>query len=259
MSDQERSKRKSAKQAQEDSLVAEDAVIFEDMNEDAAAEEIFDAESSPSLKDIPTEPAEGEAKKEQEKPEEASDADLAEASPPIKEMSAEPAGADAQKTPEKPEEISDGDILEQAQKLAIKLTEEKEHLFQQFLRLQADFDNFRKRNRQERTNLVNMANAGLIQSLLPVLDNFERAINALSESSEREGVQLIQRQLLEALSAAGLTPIEAVGADFDPQLHEAILQSDAGPEQKGKVLGEAEKGYMLNGKLLRASRVHVGG
>jgi molecular chaperone GrpE len=153
------------------------------------------------------------------------------------------------------EELNGADLPEQTQ----QLVEEKEQLFQQHLRLQADFDNFRKRCSQERVNLVNTANAVLIQSLLPVLDNFERAINALSEPSEREGVRLIQRQLLEALAAAGLTPIEAVGEDFDPQLHEAILRSETEPEQKGKVLGEAQKGYLLNGKLLRASMVHVGG
>jgi molecular chaperone GrpE len=193
MSDQEQSKSKNAKQAEETSPVAEDAVIMEDISEEAEAEELLSAE-----------------------------------------------------------------LLEQAQKLAEQLAEEKEQQFQQYLRLQADFDNFRKRSRQERTNVVSTANAALVLSLLPVLDNFERATSALQESSEREGVQLIQRQLLEALAAAGLAPIEALGADFDPQVHEAILQSEAGPEQKGKVLGEAEKGYMLNGKLLRASRVHVG-
>lgn len=139
-----------------------------------------------------------------------------------------------------------------------RLAEEMEQLLQQHLRLQADFDNFRKRSRQERLDLVNMANAALILSLLPVLDNLERALSAFSSPGEREGVQLIHRQLLEALAAAGLTPIEALGADFDPQLHEAVLQSEAGPEQKGKVLGEAQKGYLLNGKLLRPSMVQVG-
>jgi molecular chaperone GrpE len=124
--------------------------------------------------------------------------------------------------------------------------------------LQADFDNFRKRSLKEREDVVKLANSLLIQALLPVLDNFERALNALPESGGREGVQLIQRQLLEALDAAGLTPIEALGADFDPQLHEAVLQSEAGPEQQGKVLGEAQKGYLLNGKLLRPSMVQVG-
>jgi len=157
------------------------------------------------------------------------------------------------------EQLSDAELLEQAQSLAKRLAEEKEQILQRYMRLQADFDNFRRRCNQERTNLVNMANSVLIQSLLPVLDNFERAVLVLCESSEREGVQLIQRQLLEALAAAGLTPIEAVGADFDPQLHEAVLQSEAQPDQKGKVLGEIQKGYMLNDKLLRPSMVHVGG
>ena len=158
----------------------------------------------------------------------------------------------------KAQEPSGAELPEEAQQLAKQLAEEKESLYQQHLRLQADFDNFRKRSRQEREDVVKLANAILIQSLLPVLDNFERALNALSESGEREGIQLIQRQLLEVLSYAGLTPIEALGADFDPQLHEAVLQSEASEDQKGKVLGEAQKGYMLNGKLLRPSMVQVG-
>ncbi|MCL1817179.1 MAG: nucleotide exchange factor GrpE [Clostridiales bacterium] len=156
------------------------------------------------------------------------------------------------------EELSDTELLAETQLLMEQLLAEKEQQYQHHLRLQADFDNFRKRSRQERTDIINMANANLILSLLPVLDNFERALNALPESNEREGVQMIQRQLLEALTAAGLTQIEALGTDFDPQQHEAVLQSEAGAEQKGKVLGEAQKGYMLNGKLLRASMVQVG-
>ena len=156
------------------------------------------------------------------------------------------------------EEIGDAELLGQMQCLAEQLAEEKEQLLQQHLRLQADFDNFRKRSRQERSDLMNTANAALILSLLPVLDNFERALQALPEDSSREGVQLIQRQLMVTLTAAGLAPIEALGVDFDPQLHEAVLQSAGSPEQKGKVLGEAQKGYMLNGKLLRPSRVQVG-
>jgi len=172
-----------------------------------------------------------------------------------------PATAQAEETvnpADQADELSDAQLLAEAQQLAEEVVEEKEQLFQQFVRLQADFDNFRKRSRQERVDIVNMANAALIQSLLPVLDNFERALTALPSGKEREGVQLIQRQFVEALYAAGLTPIEALGADFDPQYHEAILQTEGGPEQKGKVLGEAQKGYLLNGKLLRPSMVQVG-
>jgi len=155
-------------------------------------------------------------------------------------------------------EIFAGALPEEARQLAGRLAQENENLFQQHLRLQADFDNFRKRSRQEREDMVKLAATALMQDLLPVLDNFERALNALAESSEREGVRLIHRQFMEVLIGAGLSPIEAMGADFDPQLHDAILQTEAGPEQKGKVIGEAQKGYLLHGKLLRPSRVQVG-
>lgn len=174
------------------------------------------------------------------------------------------AAADPQSPPEAAaeagtaEELSDAELLLQAQQLAESLANEKLALEQQHLRLQADFDNFRKRSRQEKDETVKQANARLIADLLPVLDNFERALAALAESSEREGVQMICRQLVETLAAAGLQPIEALGTDFDPKLHEAVLQTASEPENKGKVIGEAQKGYLLNGKLLRPSMVQIG-
>ncbi|MCL2496162.1 MAG: nucleotide exchange factor GrpE, partial [Clostridiales bacterium] len=101
-------------------------------------------------------------------------------------------------------EIFGDALLEEARRLA----QEKENLFQQHLRLQADFDNFRKRSRHEREDMVKLAATALMQDLLPVLDNFERALCALAESSESEGIRLIYRQFMDVLASAGLTPIE---------------------------------------------------
>lgn len=171
---------------------------------------------------------------------------------------AETAAAEATAESAEAEELSAEELLVGAQSLAEQLAEQKLQLEEQHLRLQADFDNYRKRSRGERDEVVKMANSRLIGDLLPVLDNFERAVAALPEDAGREGVQLIHRQLLEVLGAAGLAQIEAVGADFDPQFHEAVLQTDEGPEQTGKVIAEAQKGYLLNGKLLRPSLVQVG-
>lgn len=156
-------------------------------------------------------------------------------------------------------ELSPEELLLQAQQLAEQLAQEKLELETQHLRLQADFDNFRKRSRQEREEFVKQAGARLISELLPVLDNFERALAALPEDAGREGVQLIERQLMDVLSNHGLSRIDCVGECFDPQIHEAVLQTECGEENKGKVIAEAQKGYLLHGKLLRPSMVQIGG
>ena len=87
---------------------------------------------------------------------------------------------------------------------------------------------------------------------------FQRAVAAMGDSPDKEGVALIQKQLQSVLEQSGLTLIEALGEDFDPNIHEAVMQTDAGEENRGKVVMEIQKGYMLNGKLLRASMVQVG-
>ncbi len=138
------------------------------------------------------------------------------------------------------------------------LIKESEDLKQQNMRLQADFDNFRKRSRLEKEELVKSANAQLISGLLPVIDNFERALQAMADSADKEGINLIYRQMTDTLKAIGLEAIDTNNADFDPKLHEAIAQADAGPENKGKVIAEAQRGYLLNGKLLRCSMVQIG-
>jgi len=138
------------------------------------------------------------------------------------------------------------------------LLEEKESLEGRLLRLQADFDNFRRRSSKDSEDAIHRASANLVGSMLPVLDNFERAWAAMTEGADKEGVGLIAKQLLAVLQNAGLAEIEAEGKDFDPNLHQAVMQSDGGPENKGKVMMVLQKGYILNGKLLRASMVQVG-
>ncbi|MBQ6808581.1 MAG: nucleotide exchange factor GrpE [Firmicutes bacterium] len=126
------------------------------------------------------------------------------------------------------------------------------------LRLQADFDNYRRRSKADTETAIHRAAAELIGSILPVIDNFDRAWQAMAESPDKEGVGLISRQLLDVLHNAGLREIEAEGKDFDPNLHHAVSQIEAGEEQKGKVTQTLQKGYLLNEKLLRAAMVQVG-
>ena len=139
-----------------------------------------------------------------------------------------------------------------------KLTEEKEQLDARFLRLQADFDNFRRRSRADNEEASRRAAAAVAEGLLPVLDNFERALTAMEDTADREGVELIMKQLQTALANSGLAEIEAEGKDFDPKLHHAVSQVDAGEEGHNKVIMVLQKGYTWGDKLLRAAMVQVG-
>jgi molecular chaperone GrpE len=132
-----------------------------------------------------------------------------------------------------------------------------------FVRLYAEFDNYRRRTNEEKLQLIATAGKDVISTMLPVLDNFERAI-ATNENLDditaiKEGFQLIYNMLKANLEAKGLKPMEAKGQDFDSDLHEAIANIPA-PDAalKGKVIDDVEKGYYLNDKVLRFAKVVVG-
>ena len=139
-----------------------------------------------------------------------------------------------------------------------KLT--KEH--DDYLRLMAEFETFRRRSAEERLALVGSASAETIKGLLPVLDDCERAMELLSKSSDdaaKEGTALIYNKLMDYLKSKGLAVIEAKGARFDVDFHEAVTQFPApAPEQKGMVIDVVQTGYTLNGKVLRYAKVVVG-
>lgn len=132
-----------------------------------------------------------------------------------------------------------------------------------YIRLMAEFDNYRRRTSQEKLELVSMASTDTIKGLLPVLDDCERALKVLMESNDsdaaKEGTELIYNKLMSYLKTKGLVVIEAMGQDFDTDLHEAVaqfpVQEDA---QKGKVFDVVQTGYTLNGKVIRFAKVVVG-
>lgn len=136
----------------------------------------------------------------------------------------------------------------------------KEH--DDYIRLMAEFETFRRRNAEERLALVNSASADTIKGMLPVLDDCERAIQLLATSSDdaaKEGTALIYNKLMEYLKTRGLSVIEARGAAFDTEFHEAVTQFPAPSEDmKGKVIDVVQTGYLLNGKVLRYAKVVVG-
>ena len=130
------------------------------------------------------------------------------------------------------------------------------------LRLYADFDNFKKRNAKERLELILTAGKDVIQDLLPILDDFDRATKALENTTDvaavKEGMAIIQNKLFKTLEAKGLKPIETIGKDFNVEQQEAITEIQAAPEMAGKVIDEVEKGYYLNDKIIRFAKVVVG-
>ncbi|HZF99601.1 MAG TPA: nucleotide exchange factor GrpE [Chitinophagales bacterium] len=133
----------------------------------------------------------------------------------------------------------------------------------QYLRLYAEFDNFKKRTAKERIEWFKTASQDVIQSLLPVLDDFERAEKNLATSKDieavKEGIRLVQHKLKTTLEQRGLVAMESIGKDFNVEEHEAVTEIPAPTEEmKGKVIDEVERGYKLSDKIIRYAKVIVG-
>ncbi|HCU87386.1 MAG TPA: nucleotide exchange factor GrpE [Verrucomicrobiales bacterium] len=132
-------------------------------------------------------------------------------------------------------------------------------LSERLLRLQADFENFRKRAQREKDEARQFANQSLIEKQLPILDNFEMALAAAKDADPalRDGVQMIYDQLLGILRDSGVETIDATGEDFDPNLHEAISQQETTEAEPGTVVEQVQRGYRLHERLVRPARVVV--
>lgn len=159
---------------------------------------------------------------------------------------------------EKQEKKKSEELHKKLEELEAKLG--KEH--DDYLRLMAEFETFRRRSAEERLAIVGSASADTIKGLLPVLDDCERAMELLAKSSDeaaKEGTALIYNKLMDYLKTKGLSVIEAKGAKFDVDFHEAVTQFPAPtPEMKGMVIDVVQTGYTLNGKVLRYAKVVVG-
>jgi len=144
-----------------------------------------------------------------------------------------------------------------------KLQQENSALNDKYLRLFAEFDNYKRRTQKERVELLQTAGKDVVVSLLPVLDDFERALKATENATEvsaiRQGIMLVQTKLKSILSQKGLKELESINTVFDTDIHEAITKIPAPTEDlKGKVVDELEKGYTLNDKVIRFAKVVVG-
>lgn len=162
-------------------------------------------------------------------------------------------------------------MLNEEQNAAVEAEATPEELLKQelglandrYLRLYAEFDNFRRRTAKEREEARKSEGREVIVALLPVLDDFDRALRSMENSTDvvavKEGVALIQNKLKNVLSQKGLTEMQSIGNSFDPDLHEAITNIPApSDDMKGKVVDEMEKGYYLNDKVARFAKVIVG-
>jgi molecular chaperone GrpE len=143
----------------------------------------------------------------------------------------------------------------------VELQKQRDEYYDRLLRKTAEFDNYRKRIDRERTQLSEAAAADLLQELLPLVDDMERALkaDAGTEATEgiRRGVELIHQQMLKLLGKRGVKPIESLGQDFDPHFHMAVAHEPADGRREGEVVEEFSRGYMLGERLLRPAMVKV--
>ena len=162
------------------------------------------------------------------------------------EESSGPQGVGAASTPARADELQ-------------KLAAERDSLLERVARLQAEFENARKRSAREQQDFREFALADALKALLPILDSFERALHTdhPAKAEFRSGVELIHRQLQDALTKLGLRPIEAQGEAFDPHLHEAIEMVDTTDARDHEILEELQRGYKLKDRLLRPAMVKV--
>ena len=151
-----------------------------------------------------------------------------------------------------------------AEELKAKLEQtekEKQDLYDRLLRTTADFDNFRKRVSREKDELIRYGNEKIARELLPVIDNFERALQQAENSTDnkalREGIEMILKQFIAVLEKFGVKDFTSVGQQFDPNKHEAMVHQESSEHEENSVLSEFQKGYYLHDKLLRPSLVAV--
>lgn len=166
---------------------------------------------------------------------------------------------------EEVESVAEGAVADESSELRAELEAAKaraQEATEQYLRLMAEFDNFRKRSRREYDSLLEYASEKVLVSLLPVLDDFDRTLTAMEKtdnlSSIKEGITMVTGKLHRTLEKEGLNLIDVTGASFNSTLHEAIHSVEVPDEKKGKVLEQVEKGYRLKDKVIRYSKVIVG-
>ncbi|MCR6096798.1 nucleotide exchange factor GrpE [Salipaludibacillus agaradhaerens] len=155
------------------------------------------------------------------------------------------------------EEKSENDESDETQELERKLADATNRM----LRIQADYDNFRRRTKQEKESAAKYRSQSLAEKLLPALDNFERGMMITPQEEETksllQGMEMVYRQLKDALAEEGIEPIETVGKPFDPHYHQAVMQVETDEFESNVVVEEMQKGYQLKDKVIRPAMVKV--
>ncbi|MGB0453345.1 MAG: nucleotide exchange factor GrpE [Bacteriovoracaceae bacterium] len=175
------------------------------------------------------------------------------------------AGAETEETADNVEELKTEELKTEELKTEELKTEEKEEedFKEKYYYLAAEMENLRRRFEREKEGIVKYGSEKILSSLLEVVDNFERTITALEKDEDEKmknivvGIQMVRDQFLGVLKDNGLEPIECLGKEFDPNFHEAMSQQAAEGKADNEIIMEFEKGYILNGRLLRASKVVV--
>ncbi|BFT73416.1 MULTISPECIES: nucleotide exchange factor GrpE [Paenibacillus] len=172
--------------------------------------------------------------------------------------------ADNEQTAENQEDAAAQDTQADASAEASELEKARvqaEENYQRLLRVQADFDNFRRRARAEKEDFAKYASLKLIEQLLPIVDNFDRALASSKETKDfdalAKGLDMTYRGMDQLLTAEGLKPIEAVGQPFNPEFHQAVMQVESDEHEEGIVVEELQKGYILKDKVIRPAMVKV--
>ena len=183
----------------------------------------------------------------------------------LKEEASKEAGEDPKDSAkEEGSEEGDGAEPEKEEKKKDPRDAKIEELNDKVMRQMAEFDNFRKRTEKEKEQMFEVGAKSIIEKILPIIDNFERALEMAGSNEEEkqdpfmDGMEMVYRQLMDELEKAGVTPIEALGKDFDPEFHNAVMQEEGDEDQSGKVIKELQKGYMYRDSVVRHSMVCVG-
>ncbi len=157
------------------------------------------------------------------------------------------------------EESREAEKAEEAETQAQTAKEpEEEALNTKYMRLMADFQNFKRRTEKEKSDIYAFANEKIVKELLDVIDNFERALAAGNDGDKfLEGMEMILKQLLSVLERAGVSEIKCLGEDFDPNFHNAVMTEDSTEYESGKVTEVLQKGYILNSRVVRPAMVKV--
>ena len=166
-----------------------------------------------------------------------------------------------EKTKSEAEEIEQNNKEEEQEKSVEELLEEKEQEIQQYKdklqRIHADFENFKKRSIKEKQEFVKFANEGLILKVPEAYEDLERALEVKEDKNLREGVELIYKKLTKILEDEGVEPIETKNQKFDPYKHEALMTEDNDDYENNEIIQDLQKGYTLNSKVIRYSKVKV--